>query len=107
MKEISVADLSAWLGDESREPPQVLDVREPWECAIARLDGAIEIPMGRIVAQFDSLDRNRPLVCVCHHGMRSLQVGMFLSRQGFEDVRNLTGGIHAWATQVDPKMPTY
>lgn len=107
MKEISPAELAAWLGDPAREQPQVLDVREPWEVAIARLAGALEIPMGRVVADVDSLDRDRPVVCVCHHGMRSLQVALYLSRQGFGDVRNLSGGIHAWATQVDPAMATY
>lgn len=107
MKEISPTELAAWLGDPAREQPQVVDVREPWEVAIARLAGALEIPMGRVVAAADSLDRDRPVVCVCHHGMRSLQVAMYLSRLGFGDVRNLSGGIHAWATQVDPAMATY
>ena len=53
------------------------------------------------------LDRERPIVCICHHGARSLQVAHFLERQGFPEVINLTGGIHAWSTEVDPSVPTY
>ncbi|HSQ10205.1 MAG TPA: rhodanese-like domain-containing protein, partial [Burkholderiaceae bacterium] len=49
----------------------------------------------------------RPIVCVCHHGGRSMHVAMFLARQGFENVYNLTGGVDAWARQVDAAMPTY
>ncbi|MET0507899.1 MAG: rhodanese-like domain-containing protein [Burkholderiaceae bacterium] len=107
MEQISAVALADWMADHSRVRPQLLDVREPWECRIASLAGAHNVPMSRIVAEFDSLDRHRPVVCLCHHGMRSLQVGLFLSRQGFDAVYNLSGGIHAWATQVDPAMATY
>ena len=48
-----------------------------------------------------------PIVCICHHGGRSMHVAMFLARQGFENVYNLTGGVDAWARQVDSAMPTY
>ncbi|MGC8165165.1 rhodanese-like domain-containing protein [Salmonella enterica] len=47
------------------------------------------------------------MVCICHHGGRSMQVAAFLERQGFTKVINLSGGVHAWAAQVDPSMPTY
>jgi rhodanese-related sulfurtransferase len=63
--------------------------------------------MGHVVEQSQHLDASRPIVCVCHHGMRSMQVAAFLARRGFDDVWNLTGGIDAWAREVDPSCPTY
>ena len=64
-------------------------------------------PMASVPARQEELDPERPVVCICHHGARSMQVGAFLERAGFGQVINLTGGIHAWALQVDPGMPTY
>lgn len=107
MRQLSPPELAAWLADPSRAAPLLLDVREPWEVAIAALPGAVSIPMGRIVELTDSLDASRPVVCVCHHGMRSMQVAAYLARRGFEDVWNLSGGIDAWSRQVDPACPTY
>ena len=107
MQEISAVDLAAWLADDSRPQPQVLDVREDWEWAIAHLDGATHIPMGRVPGELTSIDPDRPLVCICHHGMRSLQVALFLERHDFQSVYNLSGGVAAWAASVDPKMATY
>jgi len=107
MHPLPAPGLAAWLADTARPAPQVLDVREPWEVATASLPGAIAIPMGQIAARAGELDPSRPVVCVCHHGMRSMHVAMFLDRRGFEDVWNLTGGIDAWAREVDPSCPTY
>lgn len=107
MRPLSPPELAAWIADPARPAPLLLDVREPWEVAIAALPGAVSIPMGRIVEQAERLDASRPIVCVCHHGMRSMQVAAFLARRGFDDVWNLTGGIDAWAREVDPSCPTY
>jgi rhodanese-related sulfurtransferase len=107
MRPLTPTELAAWLADPARPAPLLLDVREPWEVAIASLPGATPIPIGRIVADADALDASRPVVCVCHHGMRSMQVAAYLARRGFDDVWNLTGGIDAWARQVDPSCPTY
>jgi rhodanese-related sulfurtransferase len=85
----------------------VLDVREPGEVAIAALPGAIHIPMGDIPARLAELDRDAEWVVVCHHGMRSAQVAMYLTRAGFPRVNNLTGGIDAWSLTVDPTTPRY
>nr|WP_316644384.1 rhodanese-like domain-containing protein [uncultured Roseateles sp.] len=89
----------------------LLDVREPWEVALAsiRIDGArwLSIPMGQIPQRLDELDPSQPVVCYCHHGMRSLQVVAFLQRQGFDSVYNLAGGIEAWSVQMDPAVPRY
>jgi rhodanese-related sulfurtransferase len=99
--------LAAWLADETRTPPLLLDVREPWEFATCRLDGAQSMPMSDVPKRFDELDLDGPIVCICHHGARSMQVAAFLAARGATDVHNLTGGVAAWAHQVDPAFPTY
>jgi rhodanese-related sulfurtransferase len=101
------ADLAAWLADPDREPPLLLDVREPWEYQTCRIEPSLLMPMASVPARQEELDPERPLVCICHHGARSMQVAAFLERAGFGQVINLTGGIHGWALQVDPTMPTY
>lgn len=107
MKRLGVSELSGWLADGESPRPQIVDVREPWEVAIARLPGSVHIPMHEIPARWSELDPQRPVVCVCHHGMRSMQVGYFLERQGLDPVYNLAGGIDAWSREVDPDCPTY
>ena len=107
IRQLSAAELSGWLADPARPQPFVLDVREPWEVGIAALRGATAIPMGQIPASLEALPPDRPIVCLCHHGMRSLQVAAFLARRGFDDVWNLSGGIDAWAREVDPSCPVY
>ncbi len=91
--------------------PLLLDVREPWEFALAaiRIDGLETrlMPMNSVPAQFGELDPAQPVVCICHHGARSAQVVAFLERQGFEAVYNLAGGIDAWSAQVDAAVPRY
>lgn len=86
--------------------PLVLDVREPWEVAAASLPGAVNIPMGEIPSRLSELDPGRETVVLCHHGIRSAQVAMYLARNGFEKVSNLAGGIDAWA-DLDPAVPRY
>ena len=107
MQEITAPELAAWLADPARPRPLLLDVREPWEVEICRIEGAVNLPMNSVPARVAELDDEQPVVCICHHGMRSAQVGGFLERCGFTRVINLTGGVHAWARQVDDAMPTY
>lgn len=107
MKQLSVQALAAWLADTSREPPLLLDVREPWEVEKAGLPGITAIPMQQIPAQINQLDRDREIVAVCHHGGRSMQVAIFLQQQGFERLSNLTGGMDAWSREIDPNIPRY
>lgn len=112
--QLSCSDLLALCRAEasaSAQPLLLLDVRQPWEAALAsiRLDG-IEtrlIPMAELVERLGELDPAQPVVAYCHHGVRSLQVVAFLERQGFESVYNLAGGIDAWSREVDASVPRY
>ena len=89
------------------ERPVILDVRELEEIAIASFPGATHIPMGEIPSRLTELDPDQETVVVCHHGIRSAQVAMYLARMGFEHVLNLSGGIDAWSETADPTTPRY
>jgi adenylyltransferase/sulfurtransferase len=86
---------------------EVIDVREPFEWRIARIDGARLIPLGRFGASAADLPRDREIVLYCHHGQRSWTAGTALVEAGFDRVWNLTGGIARWSAEVDPSVPTY
>ncbi len=107
MQMITAPELAAWLADDTRTKPVLLDVREPWEFAECSIDGSVLIPMNTIPARLDDLDEDAEIVCICHHGARSMNVAAFLERNGFGKMVNLTGGIHAWALQVDGTMKKY
>jgi rhodanese-related sulfurtransferase len=107
LKTIAAAELAAWLSDPRREKPVLLDVREPWEWQAARIEGARQIPMREVPARLGELDRGQEVVAICHHGGRSLQVAMFLEKNGFAKVHNLVGGVDAWSRTVDPAVPLY
>lgn len=107
MKHISVQELSAWLNDTAAEQPLLLDVREPNEFAICHLDQAELMPMRTVPEHMSDFNQDAPIVCICHLGGRSAQVATFLEQHGFTNVINLTGGMHAWATSIDPSMATY
>jgi len=85
----------------------ILDVREPEEVAVAAFPRATHIPMGDVPSRLSELDPDRETVVVCHHGIRSGQVAVYLARMGFERVYNLAGGIDAWSASVDPDVPRY
>ena len=110
MAELGVRELAA-LCRPGAAPPLLLDVREPWETALAPLAvaGAATraMPMREVPARHAELDPAQPVVCFCHHGVRSRQVVAFLERQGYESVYNLAGGIEAWSVEVDPQVPRY
>jgi rhodanese-related sulfurtransferase len=88
-------------------PPLVIDVREPFEYAICRIPGAQLKPMGETPNWMNDLDPEAEIVLQCHTGVRSLQVAMYLQRNGFKNVVNLRGGIEAWSVEVDPSVPRY
>ncbi len=87
---------------------RLIDVREPYEVKIACLPGSEEIPMGLIPSRLQSLENGgAPIVVICHHGVRSLQVVCWLREQGIENCRSLAGGIERWSQEIDPRIPRY
>lgn len=107
MREITPRELKAWLDDPAREPPVLLDVREPWEVRICALPGSTHIPMGELPRRAAELDPEAPVVAICHHGARSMQVALFLEKNGRTKVHNLVGGVDAWSRTVDSSLPVY
>jgi rhodanese-related sulfurtransferase len=85
----------------------LLDVREPYEYSLAKIEGSVLVPLGTLPESLNQLDRNADIVAYCHHGMRSADAVGFLLQQGFSKVKNLVGGIDAWSIQVDPSVPRY
>jgi rhodanese-related sulfurtransferase len=107
LNQINATELAAWLADARREKPVLLDVREPWEFQTARIEGSQHIPMRELPARVAEIDAGREVVAICHHGGRSMQVAMFLEKNGFSKVHNLQGGVDAWSRSVDPAVPIY
>jgi rhodanese-related sulfurtransferase len=115
--QLSPADFSTWrdsLGTDA-PAPVVLDVREPWELQTASITEEgftlLRIPMREVPARVEEIKQqfgaDQPVACLCHHGMRSLQVANFLAQSGFTAVVNLQGGIDAWSRQRDAAVPLY
>jgi rhodanese-related sulfurtransferase len=105
VREITALELQRHL--ESGRPPALLDVREPEELVLARLSGALHIPMGEVPGRLHELDPDAEIVVFCHHGIRSANVAQFLAQRDFAHVANLAGGIDAWSATVDPSVPRY
>ncbi len=105
IREITPAECDALL--KSTDAPQLIDVREPWEFAAARVEGAQLMPLGGIRDWALTLDKSLSLVVMCHHGARSAMACQYLQSLGFSHVQNLAGGIHAWSLTVDLKIPRY
>jgi adenylyltransferase/sulfurtransferase len=105
VQDITPAELADRL--RRRDAIDLIDVREPYEWRIARIEGARMIPLGQLGARLGELDRGREIVLYCHHGVRSLTAGEFLVAQGFTRVWNLSGGIDRWSAEVDPSVATY
>jgi adenylyltransferase/sulfurtransferase len=102
--EVTPAELARKLGETSA--PTVVDVREPWEWEIARIDCSRLMPLGELAGRLRELDSGAEIVTVCHKGKRSLMAQQLLQGAGFK-ARSLAGGIDAWAADVDPGMARY
>ncbi|MBK1859038.1 molybdopterin-synthase adenylyltransferase MoeB [Cerasicoccus arenae] len=103
--EISVQEAHAQL--QQAPPPLFLDVREDFEVAIAKIDGAIEIPLGELPLRWEALDAKAPLLVYCHHGMRSLRATEFLRSKGLDGAVSIRGGIDAWSREINPELARY
>lgn len=107
MADCTVEELKSRI--EGGKAPVLLDVREAEEVAFCAIPGALHVPMGDIPSRLTELEEHaeEEVVVYCHHGVRSANVQAFLKSHGFENVRNLTGGIDAWSLRVDPATPRY
>jgi adenylyltransferase/sulfurtransferase len=85
----------------------LLDVREPHEYSLCKIEGSVLIPLGELPNSLDKLDRNTEIVAYCHKGMRSADAVGFLVQQGFPNVKNLIGGIESWSIEIDNTVPRY
>ena len=92
---------------DGREAFELIDVREPFEYEIARIDGSKLIPLAEIAERVDELQRERMIVVHCHSGGRSAQAVRLLQERGFTNIYNLEGGIDAWSDEIDPSVPKY
>lgn len=102
--ELSPREVKDWL---DREEVQLIDVREPWEFETCRIEGSKSIPLHEIVRLRHEIDPEKPAVFICHHGIRSKMAIQELKDKGFTRLHNLTGGIDAWALEVDEAMDRY
>ena len=115
--QLTPADFGAWLASLTAGAPApiVLDVREPWELQTASVKAEgftlVHIPMREVPVRLEGLREelpaDQPVACLCHHGVRSMQVAAFLQRHGFVHVVNIAGGIDAWTAELDPSIAVY
>jgi rhodanese-related sulfurtransferase len=103
-EDITVRELKSRL--DAGDKPVLLDVREPWEFELARLEGSKLIPMSQLQERFTELDPASETVVICHHGNRSAYITRALQGAGFENVLNLEGGLDAYSS-VDESVPRY
>ena len=109
--EVSAREAAGLLGHPTIliDTAFLLDCRTPEEFAIAKIDGAVLIPMQEIAERLAELEpwRDKPIIVHCHHGVRSLRVTHWLREKGFSFAQSMTGGIEAWSLEVDPAVPRY
>lgn len=106
MRELRPTQLKAYL-EQCAEEPLLIDVREPWEYGLARIEGSRLVPLQQVPGLVGEIDPGAELVMICHHGIRSRHAGRFLEQHGFDRIINLAGGIDAWSREVDPSIPLY
>jgi rhodanese-related sulfurtransferase len=103
--EISAAEAAELLKAKSA---RMVDVREPWEFAKTSIEGSLLMPMGEVPSRANQeLDPDERLLVLCHHGVRSMNVTVWMRNQGFEQAQSVRGGIDAWSREVDPQLPRY
>ncbi|MGH7591997.1 MAG: ThiF family adenylyltransferase, partial [Gemmatimonadales bacterium] len=103
--DISPAELRTALAGSA--PPLLVDVREDWEWTLAHLEGSRHVPLGQLPGRVGELDTRRDIVTICHRGVRSLRARDLLLGAGFAHVRSLSGGIDAWAEEIERGMARY
>ena len=106
IKDISPIDLQEKIVATGNDLT-LLDVREPWEFEIAHIEKSLLIPMGELPNKLNDIQKDKAIVVICHHGIRSRSACMYLHQNGINNLLNLHGGIDAWAKEIDSNMPTY
>lgn len=104
MKELTPSQAKELLDTDNNV--QVLDVREKWEHDICKIEQAKLISLGKLSNNVDNLDKEKSILCYCHHGIRSLQACVYLESLGFECF-NLKGGVDRWSVEIDSKVARY
>jgi rhodanese-related sulfurtransferase len=84
-----------------------VDVREKWEYEAAHIEGSLLVPLADVPSHFEQLRAAGDVVCICHHGVRSMDAAAWLHSKGVEGARSMAGGIDRWTTEVDPLVPRY
>ena len=107
MNDLEITPAEAKQRLDRGEGVLLVDVREPWEFEICRIKGAKLIPMGTVPANLQALDTDDEIVVYCHHGVRSLDVTVWLRGQGVEGAKSLAGGIERWSVEIDQNVPRY
>ena len=107
MDEIQISPVEVKSRLDRGEKLVLVDVREPWEYELCRIEGAKLMPLGSLAANVGGLLGVDEVICYCHHGMRSLDAAAWLRFQGIEKAKSLSGGIERWSTDVDPHVPRY
>ena len=107
MDELEIAPTEVKARLDGGEKLVLVDVREPWEFEICRIEGAKLVPLGSLAASLNALPDVDEVICYCHHGMRSLDAAAWLRFQGFRRAKSLAGGIERWSVEVDSKVPRY
>lgn len=120
MRHMSPLQLNEYLSSLSKNDaglskgdtgPLLLDVREPWEFEYCNIEGSVLIPMGELAAELgnleDEISYDREIIMICHHGIRSRQMGYYMEQAGYKNITNLDGGVEQWAQDVDKSMRRY
>ena len=105
MKELSANELKDLMS--TMKDLVLIDVREDWEVKVANIDNSLHIPISDIQHRMDDFEANQPLAFICHHGIRSRTVALYLEQKGVTNLYNLTGGLEKWSDDVDPNMEKY
>jgi adenylyltransferase/sulfurtransferase len=105
VNEITPPELKARL--DTNRAPLLLDVRQAWETQLCRLPNSVHIPIEEIELRTEELNPADEIVVYCHQGVRSAAVVQYLRDLGFTNVKNLAGGLDAWARIVDHAMRRY
>ncbi|GMR16267.1 MAG: rhodanese-like domain-containing protein [Gammaproteobacteria bacterium] len=92
---------------QSNTNPLLLDVREQWEFDYCSIKDSALIPMGQLPSKLETLDPLRETILICHHGIRSRQMGYYMEQAGFKNITNLDGGVEQWAEDVEKTMKRY